>query len=118
MAAREIRIERRGKAGLDAAEKLYVTRDADGNRLIPEPTGEALFETLTAPLAAAAASTQEIGEQVAQNAAEKIAEVDAAIAAIPEAQEQLQALADILVPSGATATFRDPDNLMLLGDML
>lgn len=44
--------------------------------------------------------------------------IAAAIAAIPEAQPQLQALADILVPSGATATFRDSDNLMLLGDML
>ena len=113
--AREVRIERRGKAGLDAAEKLYLTRDADGNRLIPEPTGAALEAYLRAPALAAAASTQEIGEQVAQNAAEAVQE---AIDQFSADQEQLQALADILVPSGATATFRDTDNLMMLGDML
>lgn len=62
--AREVRIERRGAPGLDAAEKLYVTRDSDGERLIPEPTGEALYDTLTAPLTAAATSVQRIGEQV------------------------------------------------------
>ncbi len=46
------------------------------------------------------------------------ADVQAAINQFAADQEQLQALADILVPSGATATFRDSDNLMLLGDML
>lgn len=92
--AREVRIERRGKAGLDAAEKLYVTRDpATGERLLPAPTGEALNAKLES-------------------------QVQSAIDQFAADQEQLQALADILVPSGATTTFRDTDNLMMLGDML
>lgn len=68
-----------------------------------------------AELTAAATSVQQIGEQVEADAA---AAVQAAIGQFQADQEQLQALADILVPSGATATFRDSDNLMLLGDML
>ncbi len=90
----DVRVEQRGAPGLDAAEKLYVTRDPEtGERLLPAPTGEALNAKLEG----------QVQEAIDQFAAD---------------QEQLQALADILVPSGATTTFRDSDNLMLLGDML
>jgi hypothetical protein len=50
--------------------------------------------------------------------AEQVEAVQAALDQFGANPQQLQALADILVPSGATATFRDPNNLMLLGDML
>ena len=127
MMAREVRIERRGARGLSDAEIQFLA----GN--IPEPTTEALDAYRRAPALTAAAtaeqtlarveqeageavtSLQQIGEQVEAGAA---AAVQAAISEFQADQEQLQALADILVPSGATATFRDSDNLMLLGDML
>ena len=107
--AREVRIERRGKQGLSDPEVQYL------RGVIPEPTAAALDAYRRAPALDAATSLQQIGAQVEADAA---AAVQTAIDQFAADQEQLQALADILVPSGATATFRDPDNLMLLGDML
>lgn len=63
----------------------------------------------------AAATAEQTLARVEQEAGEAVQE---AIGQFSASQEQLQALADILVPSGATATFRDSSNLMLLGDML
>lgn len=108
---REVRIERRGKAGLDAAEKLYVTRDpTTGERLLPAPTGEALYETLTAPLTAAATSLQQIGEQVEADAAAALAPVPGAVSAAntaaANAQEKADQIGDIsaaVAASGASA---------------
>ncbi len=91
--ADEIIVEQKGPQGLNTAEVLYVGRDSEGDRFLPAPTAEAL--------------NAKIEDQV-----------QAAIDEFSADQEQLQALADILVPSGATLTFRDSDNLMLLGDML
>lgn len=45
---REIRVERRGARGANAAEVLYVARDENGDRLLPAPTAAALNEKLMA----------------------------------------------------------------------
>lgn len=109
MMAREVHIERRGARGLSDAEIQFLA----GN--IPEPTTEALDAYRRAPALAAAATAEQTLARVEQEAGEAVQE---AIGQFSADQEQLQALADILVPSGATATFRDSSNLMLLGDML
>lgn len=90
---REVRIDRRGQPGMDAAEKLFVTRGEDGERLLPAPTGAALDAYLRAPADAAAA------ELLADFA-------------------QVQILAAVLAPAGATAALSDPTNSALLGDLL
>lgn len=85
-----------------------------GNSVVVDIDNTATEAATSAALTAAATAEQTLA-RVEQEAGEAVQE---AITQFSASQEQLQALADILVPSGATTTFRDTDNLMMLGDML
>jgi hypothetical protein len=97
-----------GDDGLNTAEVLYETFGEDGARLLPEPTGAALAESLYGPIEAAVERTDAAAER-----ADAAREVLTTMVG-----DQLPALAELLMPAGATVIMSDPANAILIGDLM